>query len=224
MKFIFFYSPLYNYYKDHIINNLNDIFDIEPILINDLSKNENAWHTFCGGVSIKIELIIQKIKENMGENIIFSDATIFINKKNKNEISDFFKNYINYDISFACNRGYGANYNIGIILMKCNEKLLEFFNTVLIELITNKSWDQSVVNNLIEKTDLSIGCFDNTKICCGDNFNIKYKEYFLIYKSFIPHTNNLIVNYNARFKKFLEAGLISLEEYNEAINYNNIDK
>jgi hypothetical protein len=222
MKFIFFYSKLYNYYKDHIINNLNDIFDVEPILINDLvKKNENDWHTFCGGVSIKIELIIQKIKENMGENIIFSDATIFINKNNKNELSNFFNNYTNHDISFACNRGYGWNYNIGLILMKCNEKILDFFNNVLIDLIANNSWDQYVVNNLIEKTDLSVGCFDNTKICCGDNFNIKYKECFLIYKSFIPHTNDLIANYKARFKIFLEADLITIEEYNEAICYNN---
>jgi len=160
---------------------------------------------FCGGVSVKIELIIEKIKENIGDYIIFSDATIFINEKNKEKLSNFFEQYKNYDISFADNNGYGFNYNIGLILLKCNENALKFFNDVLIDLITNQSCDQYIVNMIISNsiTNLTIGCFDNSKIVCGDNFNRQHKEEFLIYKSFISHTNGLVVNYKSRFDKFL---------------------
>jgi hypothetical protein len=222
MKFIFFYSPIYRYYKDHITNNIGHIFNVEPILIDDLNKKDrNHWHTFCGGVSVKIELIIEKIKENMGDHIIFSDATIFINEKHREKLSNFFEQYKNYDISFADNTGYGFHYNIGLILIKCNETTLKFFNDVLIDLIANQSWDQYVVNMKITNTNtnLTIGCFDNSKIVCGDNFNTKYKEDYLIYKSFISHSDSLIVNYKSRFDKFLEANLINIEEYNNAMQY-----
>jgi hypothetical protein len=197
-------------------------------LIEDLvKKDSNYWHTFCGGVSIKIELIIEKIKENQGDYIIFSDATIFINEKRKENLSNFFEQYKNYDISFADNTGYGFHYNIGLILIKCNENTLKFFNDVLLDLIINQSWDQYVVNMIISNsiTNLNIGCFDNSKIVCGDNFNAQHKDEFLIYKSFIGHTNSLIDNYKSRFNKFLEADLINMEEYNKAMKYiSNYDK
>ena len=51
MKFIYFYSQVYQYFNQHIYKNLNSVFDIEPIKIDDLQNNNG--HTFFGGVSIK---------------------------------------------------------------------------------------------------------------------------------------------------------------------------
>lgn len=123
MKFIYFYSQLYEYYNNHISKNIESIFDLERIKIDDLKNNSN--HTFFGGVSIKIELILQKIKENMGKSIIFTDATIFINSKNIHELDNFFNKYIDNDLCFGDNDGKGC-FNIGIILIKCSEKTLVF--------------------------------------------------------------------------------------------------
>ena len=217
MKFMFFYSPLYEYYKDHIIENLGSIMEVEPILIDDLQKNPKEWHTFAGGVTIKIQLIIEKIKENIGNYIIFSDATLFINKHNVDHITTFFDSYKKYDITFADNTGFGYHYNIGIMLIRCTNEMLYYFTTILDNIKITNGWDQAVINQTIIRTPFSIGCFDSTKIHCGDNFNTNYKNDFLIYKSFIKHTNNPIDNYNERFKTFLIAGLIDKEEYDKAI-------
>jgi hypothetical protein len=207
MKFIFFYSPLYEYYNTHICNNLNTLFEIEPIVIDNLVKKDGEWHTFCGGVSIKIQLIINKIKENYNDFIIFSDATIFINKNNAHLLPNFFNHY----------KLFGDSYNIGMIQIKCNKETLTFFENVLEHLETNKGWDQGVVNYFIKQTELNIGRFDNTKIHCGDNFNLNLKNTYYIYKSFIGHTSDPIQNFNSRIKKFYDAELIDYDEFIKSI-------
>jgi len=217
MKFIFFYSQLYEYYYNHIYTNLNTIFDLEPIKINDL--NNNSGHTFFGGVSIKIELIIKKIKENMGNSIIFTDATIFINSNNVNELVNFFNIYINNDICFVDENGQGY-YNIGIMLIKCSTKTLSFFENVLTELINIKGWDQAVINDHLKyNNDLQVNVFNKEKIYCNWEFNPSYKDTYLIYKSFIHHDKNIIKNFNKRLDIFRQFELITNEEYNA--NYKN---
>jgi len=217
MKFIYFYSELYEYYNKHIYQNLNKIFELDAIKIDNL--NNNSSHTFFGGVTIKIELILQKIKENMGNSIIFTDATIFINSNNINELVDFFNKYLENDLCFADNDGKGY-YNIGIILIKCNINTLIFFENVLTDLSNNHGWDQDVINkHLINKNNLKVTTFDRTKIYCNWDFYPSYKNTYLIYKSFINHDKNINKNFNKRLDIFKKNELISNEEY-EA-NYKN---
>lgn len=104
-KFIFFYSDIYEYYNKHININISKVFNIEAIKINDIKtkerdKNGRGGHTFIGE-TIKIELVIDKIKENMNDYIIFSDATIFINNTKTQELYNFFCNYLSYDLCFV---------------------------------------------------------------------------------------------------------------------------
>jgi hypothetical protein len=219
MKFIFFYSELYEYHNNHIYSNISNLFDLESIKINNL-KNDKGGHTFFGGVSIKIELIIRKITENIGNSIIFTDATIFINSNNTNELPNFFNEYINNDICFADNDGNGY-YNIGIMLIKCNEKTLNFFKNVLIKLINTKGWDQDIINtSLHNDNNLKIDVFNREKIYCGYEFNPSYKNTYLIYKSFISHDKNIILNFNKRLDIFKKYELIEDDEYNN--NYKKI--
>jgi hypothetical protein len=212
MKYIFFYSQLYEYFYNHIHDNIKSFFDLEAIKIDNLTNNSN--HTFFGGVSIKIELIIQKIKENMGNSIIFTDATIFINFNNSNKLVEFFNIYTNNDLCFSDNEGGGHKYNIGIILINCNIKTLSFFENVLDDLINKKGWDQDVINNhLCNNNNLKVGLFDKEKIYCGWEFNPQYMDTYLIYKSFIHHDTNIIKNFNNRLDIFKRSGLITNEEH-----------
>jgi hypothetical protein len=217
MKFIYFYSELYEYYNKHIHENLNKVFELEAIKIDNLKNN--GHHTFFGGVSIKIELILKKIKENMGNSIIFTDATIFINSNNVNELVDFFHNYLENDLCFADNDGHGY-YNIGIMLIKCNIKTLTFFENVLTDLTNTHGWDQHVINShLLNNKNLKVNTFNRTKIYCHWDFNPSYKYTYLIYKSFIHHDKNINKNFNMRLDIFKKHELITNEEYNA--NYKN---
>ena len=98
----------------------------------------------------------------MGKHIIFTDATIFINKNKKHDLLNFFNNYLSYDICFADN--LNKEYNIGIILIHCTNKVLIFFENVLDTLIKSRGWDQRVINNLINvEKNLKIGKFQKIK-------------------------------------------------------------
>jgi hypothetical protein len=212
MKFVYFYSDVYEYYNKHIHENLDSIFEVESIKIDDIQNN--GGHTFFGGVSIKIELILHKIKENMGNSIIFTDATIFIHSKNVNQIAAFFNNYLDNDLCFADNDGNGY-YNIGIILIKCDMKTLTFFENVLDDLKNSRGWDQDIINkHLCNNENFKTTTFDRTKIYCNWDFNPSYRETFLIYKSFIHHDKNININFNKRLQIFKQFELITEEEYN----------
>jgi hypothetical protein len=215
MKYYYFYSPIYEYYNNHIIENLKNIFDVNPIFIDDI-KTKWRGHTFNGGITIKIELVIKCIQENMDKMIIFTDCTIFINKKNSVYFKEYFNNYRKNDLTFADNR-INDDHNIGIMLIDCNKKTLEFFEKVYTTLKRDKVWDQKVINDLLKlEANLIYEKFDN-KIYCNWKLNKEYKNSFYIFKSFIRHKNDKIVNFNKRINIFYNAGLITKEEYNKII-------
>jgi len=206
MKFIYFYSDLYEFYNVHIQENLKDIFQLKAIKIDDIKEKKNGHH--FDGLNIKIELIIREIKENMNNSIIFSDATIFINSKNKTELKDYFDKYKKYDLSFIKE---GDIYNIGLILINCNEKTLVFFEKVL-ELLNSKeiTLDQSAINKLLPSSDVKYTTFDD-RIFCGE-FKEEFRNNFLIYKSFIKNENK-ISNFNQRIQNFYDNKLIDKSVY-----------
>ena len=171
MKYIFFYSQLYEYFYNHIHDNIKSFFDLEAIKIDNLTNNSN--HTFFGGVSIKIELIIQKIKENMGNSIIFTDATIFINFNNSNKLVEFFNIYTNNDLCFSDNEGGGHKYNIGIILINCNIKTLSFFENVLDDLFCTFKTTRSA--NKVKIKDCIKGGVEIPGAVLNINYNLQIK-------------------------------------------------
>jgi hypothetical protein len=186
---------------------------MEAIKIDNL-KNTND-HTFFGGVSIKIELIIDKIKDNLDEFIIFSDATIFINSKNNFELNNFLNLYKDNDLTFADNLNPDQPYNIGFILIKCSIKTLNFFKNALIILKAEKSWDQQVINFELmhHASNLTLNVFDKSKIVCGFDFYQPYTDSYLIFKSFVHHSKSITQTFNSRLDLFKNSGLISEEEY-----------
>lgn len=217
MKFCYFYSDIYKFYHDHIQDSLSKYFDLESILIQDLKPQ--SGHTFFGGVSIKIDLIIKQIKENFGKDIIFTDATIFLNKQNTPQLPEYFLSYSNNDLCFADNQlgVIRTPYNTGIILIKCNDKTLNFFKNVLIELnsrtTSHLAWEQLVINDLLKyNSDIIVSKFDK-RIYCNYTFDSQYLDSFFIFKSYIKHTDNIINNYNQRIQTFYNSNLIDQTLY-----------
>jgi hypothetical protein len=102
------------------------------------------------------------------------------------------------------------------MLINCNTKTLEFFNNVLIDLINTRGWDQVIINKHLkyDNNNLTISIFDKTKIYCGLDFDHSYKYTYLIYKSFIFHSSNIINNFNKRLDTFKKFELITDDEYN----------
>jgi hypothetical protein len=215
MRFLYFYSPLYQFYHEHIQEALQDFFELEPHLIADIKELDNKDQHHFIGLTIKIELIIDAIKRYMGETIIFSDATIFINKNKSHELKDYFSGYSENDITFVLEEGNGQN--IGVLQIKCSKKTLELFDRALD--LMNKGievHDQNAIKRIIfycsQDLELRTGYFGDRIVC--DVFHYYMKDNFLIYKSFISNRNK-ISNFNQRIQKFYDLQLIDIDTYNK---------
>jgi hypothetical protein len=218
MKWYFFYTPNYHFYRNHIEDRLkNSKFDAEPILINNL-KLSPFHHHFLNN-TIKIQLVIDCIKKNMGNYIIFSDATIYINDK-VDELYDYIISKTKLEVDMHLTEEYN-HLNIGFILINCNENTLSFFEKVLYimnEKINNNinTHDQHEINDLIKFHEITVSIFEREYIWCSDYIHSPIKESFFIFKITVDLNSN-VTRHNQRLNALYYLNFISQDEYNKNI-------
>lgn len=213
MRFVYFYSPTYLFFHEHIQSCLKDEFDLVPILIDDI-REYIGGHVFTG-LTIKLQLVIESIQKYWNETIIFSDASIFINAKNSHLLKNYVKRYDNYDIMFV-DESANKICNIGFLTIKCNSTTLNFFKDAL-ESFPKYNHDQATVNALLHDpkySDLKYSVYDHRIFC--DYFRQDLRENFIIYKSFITHETRKS-NFNQRLNNFYANQLIDKETYDKWI-------
>ena len=219
MKWYFFYTPNYHFYKNHIEDRLkNSKFYADPILINNL-KLSPIHHHFLNNTT-KIELVIDCIKKNMGNYIIFSDATIYINDKVE-EFYDYIitKTKLGVDMYFTQEHN---RTNIGFMLINCNETSLSFWEKILNTMkfhINNgvDIHDQAAVNDLIDVYEnINISIFEREYIWCSDYIYSPIKESFYLFKITIDFNSN-VTRHNQRLNALYYLNFISQDEYNKNI-------
>jgi hypothetical protein len=218
MKLYYFYSSLYLFYHEHIQERLSNFVDLNPIVIDDINENNNGHH--FDGLTIKLELLINAILQNMGEIIIFSDATIFVHNENGAKLEQYIMQYKDYDLVFV-DESANEIYNIGFITVKCSEKTLNFFKEALNIMNTKQiNHDQASINFLLNpygryphvKPNLKFTVYGE-KIYC-DYFRDYRRNDFIIYKSFISNKNKKD-NFNQRIQIFYNNSLIDKETYDK---------
>ncbi len=219
-RWYYFYTPDYAFWHEHLTGTLSPYFSLHPIEISpeSLHLNEDAGHHFKG-CSIKLDLVIDCISKNMGQSILFSDCTLFVNSANAHALKSYIDGFADKsDLVFADN-AINSEVNIGFMLISCNERTLSFWQGILAS-FSKTSWDQALVNGALtgstegeaseEPIGLSWGKFDQDKIVCGYQFDERYREAFLLYKQFVrPSTK--VSNSNQRMTYLNEKKLISDE-------------
>jgi hypothetical protein len=213
INFYYFYTPDYEFWNNHLKDTLDKQFNLNPILVEKINLS-NVSHHFLN-VSIKIELLIESIKKNMNNYIIFSDATIFVNKNNLANLNEYISECLikNKDIMFTYLQQDPIN--IGFMLINCNEKTLFFWEEVLKKMkTTENSWDQGVVNNLLSQQNsiynIDYDFFNTNKIWCGGLIPSDMVNSFLIYKSCVNPQSN---RQKDRLNYLLTRGLINQHTY-----------
>lgn len=189
-KFIYIYSDIYQFHHEYVSKCLTrgDI-SYQAIKIDDISKERSSGHTFDGGVSIKIESLLKSIKNNIGNDIVFSDVTIGFNPKKIHLIKDYFNQYKKHDLCWQYNNSVGTGFNIGITKIKCNLKMLDFFNDVKDMIQKEKMWDQRACNDVYvaRSPDIDFETFSDKLVADGSFAldNIQVRENFYIWKQLI---------------------------------------
>uniref|UniRef100_A0A6C0I0L7 Nucleotide-diphospho-sugar transferase domain-containing protein n=1 Tax=viral metagenome TaxID=1070528 RepID=A0A6C0I0L7_9ZZZZ len=221
IPFYYFYTPDYEFWNNHLSETLCNHFDVRPISIDKINLSNNGHH--FTNVTIKIELLIDCIKKNMNNSILFTDATIFVNKNNVKLLQNYICEKINTNKDLYFLYLQQDPINIGVILLKCNETNLYFWEYVLKtmnEMIQNgyNAWDQGVVNKLIigQKYPIEYGYFDSDKFWTGCKMNKENINNFFIYKSCVkPESDRQLI----RLTFLYELNLITKDEYNFWLNY-----
>jgi hypothetical protein len=216
IKFYYFYTPDYEFWNNHLSTTLSGSFDVKP-LKQEYIQLSNISHHFLN-ITLKVELVIDCIKKNKNDYILFTDATIFVNKNNVSLLEIFVKEKIekNKDMFFVYLEQDPIN--IGVILLKCDDKVLAFWENVLQRMNDAKTQgidfhDQSTVIQMLiyEKYPIDYAFFDSDKVWAGGKMPKENCNNFLIYKSTVsPQSNRQLV----RLTHLRDLELITEEEYN----------
>ena len=212
MRFLYFYSPFYQFYHEHIQSTLSAHFELEPIRIEDIKELENKNLHHFEGLTIKLELIIAAIKRYMGEIIVFSDATIFVNGNKVHELQSYILENPDLDIVFV--NEYANGQNIGVLRITCSEKTLDFFEKSL-QIMKDgiETHDQHAIKRVLyNDPNIKSGYFGDRIMC--QYFYEHLREHFYIFKSFISNRGKES-NFNQRLQQFYNLQLIDEATYNK---------
>lgn len=189
------YSDKYHHYYNNLYKFLSKYFPSNNIIYTKINQQIFDNHTNYGkqkcywcqknicrfvfhkGETCKIENQITIYEQflNTPNIIIYTDCDIIFNNTIIEELTSIINhhNYQNTDIFYrseANKRRWRAGINIGLTLSRSNDKILEFYKSVLRFMQTNQyphTWDQQVINNMFanKTTQLKYGIFPNHVLC-----------------------------------------------------------
>ena len=144
-------------------NLLKDIFqkslkDDWEIILTDWDKTgeDGNWGTQSFGTLMrkKVNYMIEVVEKNIGNIIIFSDIDIQFFKKCNRLIE---KSIENNDILFQSENWPEKRINAGFIVIRCNEKTIEFFREVSkVEFEKLRYFEQSAMSEILEKNTIGL--------------------------------------------------------------------
>ena len=142
--------------RDIFLKSIKDDWEIDISYWGKVGEGEGdtwtpGWYEI---LEKRISFLIDKIKENWNEIIIWADIDIQFFGKCSRLIN---KRIIDKDILFLSEHWPKKEINGGFIVMRCNPKTLLFFESVLQSDIENlKYGDQSAMNNILRENIIDI--------------------------------------------------------------------
>jgi len=142
------------------LKSLQDDWELNILQVEISEKKYGDFSTpgFKDAVKKKTELILNSIKDNFGEVIIWSDLDIQFFDKCSDTIENSIKEK---DVVFQSEFGDSREVNVGFMAIRCNQKILEFWQAVL-KRVNSPEWnqpavnDQSIINDLLRKEPIDI--------------------------------------------------------------------
>ena len=156
-----------------IMKDIQSEFEMHPIHIPqsrfDDELYKQAGEYFWYGSLIKVETVIDSIVESMANStqyLLFTDIDIIV----KPGVNDALKPYIdaNNDMVFLKE---GSHTNIGFILLKATDNVLNFWKMIRSMMIEKTGLDQTYVNQMLESYLGKWTHFDNQVFACSNTWN-----------------------------------------------------
>jgi hypothetical protein len=197
-KYAFFHHMLQNDMKDSELT-------LEPIFIEQSffdaklhqKEDDHAW----SGCSMKIDLLIDKLKTAKEPYILFTDVDVVV----KPGIYTGLKDHMDKGDTMVFLKE-GEHLNIGFVLLKVCSEVLEFWELVKATIDDKGGHDQAHVNDLIKGYPGTWTTFDRL-FCCSNTWD---GGPFLVIQ---PLCSNLGKEFNFAEKVFYAAQYTKIERY-----------
>lgn len=155
MDWLYVWSPRYRFFHEFLFSRIQDLsgFCIQPVFADQkhFARRDPIRHFFTGN-PIKIYVITRYIEKNMGKTFFFTDVDLIV-------LPSFsqgdFAPYLQNDIT--CMKE--SPYNIGCLLIQCNEKTLSFFNGILQRMKNSSLLDQDAFVEELSTFEGRLGVF-----------------------------------------------------------------
>lgn len=159
-KYAFFHHMLQDHMTDQELV-LEPIFIEQSVFDAKLNQTEggHAW----SGCSLKIDLLIKRLKAAKDPYILFTDVDIVV----KPGIYARLKPYIEKGLTMGFLKE-GEHLNIGFVLLKVCSEVLEFWELVKATLDEKGGHDQGHVNDLIREYPGTWTTFDQPWFTCSN--------------------------------------------------------
>lgn len=149
------------------LKSLQDNWKLHILQIGKPGEKYGNFSTleFKNIIKEKVKLILNSIKDNLGDVIIWSDLDIQFFGKCSDIINDSMGEN---DIVFQSERDDIREVNVGFMAIRCNQKTLKFWRSVF-ERINSAEWnqpdvnDQSIINDMLRKgsSEIKYNVFSN---------------------------------------------------------------
>jgi len=177
---------------------------LEPIFIEqkvfDEKLHQTEGHAWMG-CSLKIDLLIERLKAAKEPYILFTDVDIIV----KQGIYLKLKTFIDKGDTMVFLKE-GEHVNIGFVLLKVCSEVLEFWELVKATIGEKGGHDQTHVNDLIKEYPETWAIFDNAFTCS----NMWDGSEFVVFQ---PLCSNLGKEFNMAEKIFYSAQHATLAPY-----------
>ena len=165
------YEALHNMLQDSI---KDPRFNVKPLFVDqsEFSKTtyrEGANH-FLSGCFIKQEVVLHILKKlPLNTYFLFTDVDCVI--RNESGLYDFFKGYMDKEIDMAYMWEGSSSSNIGISLLRVNEKTIAFYESVLKKGHENPTMvDQNIIVSLLPEFTGLVKQFDKSVLCLSNYY------------------------------------------------------
>lgn len=162
-KYAFFHHMLKDHMKDSELK-------LEPIFIEqsvfDAKLNQTDGDHAWAGCSMKIEILIKKLKDATEPYILFTDVDLVV----KPGIYEKLKPLMDKGDTMVFLKE-GEHLNIGFVLLKVCSEVLEFWELVKATIEEKAGHDQAHVNNLIKGYLGSWSTFNQTDFACSNTWD-----------------------------------------------------
>lgn len=150
MKLYCCYTPAHEVlFQNYFLLTIPKAFNVISTRLDIAGAGDFLSPEFLHCIGRKMELVIESIRENWGETIIWSDVDVqFYNLQPNLALADLGKN----EVAFQRETKAMADVNTGFFICLCNAEVLRFFELVVVGLLENQQAnEQWVINNLLQK-------------------------------------------------------------------------